>query len=120
VEQVVVQLNLVNASISLERDGSLKTLRLVDVCCSVIVDLLSLKILHGGCMGFLKKVSLLTATLFFLLCAHGNAMQLQENNQMTEYLFLLLRIYWRPFRQGRRNGSRDFRKECPFLLVGKR
>jgi len=84
VEQVVVQLNLVNASISLERDGSLKTLRLVDVCCSVIVDLLSLKILHGGCMGFLKKVSLLTATLFFLLCAHGNAMQLQENNQMTE------------------------------------
>jgi len=30
------------------------------------------------------KVSLLTATFSFLLCAHGNAMQLQEDKQMAE------------------------------------
>ena len=35
-------------------------------------------------MGFLKKVSLLTAILSFLLCTDGSAMQVQENKQMAE------------------------------------
>ncbi len=35
-------------------------------------------------MGFLKKVSLLTAIFSSLLCAQGNAVQVQENRQMAE------------------------------------
>ena len=35
-------------------------------------------------MGFLKKVSLFTAILSFLLCTYGNAVQVQEDKQMAE------------------------------------